>query len=144
MKIYLALLVCFFSSFGFSQSENVSDLITKKIIANHPPVHKHYRSVMQPKKNVLQIINPFNYISIGLMFTYQRVITQQLNGSCAYENSCSQFTKKAINYYGLVKGSLIGLNQLQTCYPTSYLDYPNHKINHNLKIKNPIPVLNED
>jgi len=144
MKIYFILILYFFGFFCYSQSQNVNDLITKKISANHPPVHKHYRSVMQPKKNTLQHINPFNYISIGLMFTYQRVITQQLNGSCAYENSCSQFTKKAINYYGLVKGSLIGLNQLQTCYPTSYLDYPDHKINHNLKIKNPIPVLNED
>lgn len=130
--------------YSFSQNININDLILKNMDKKHPMVHHHQRSIMQPKKNYIQIINPLNYISIALMFTYQRAITQQLNGSCVFENSCSQFTKKAINYHGLIVGSLIGLNQLQTCFPSSFLDYPDHKLNNSFKIKNPIPTLNED
>ncbi len=144
MRFIFLFLMCFFSAFAHSQGDSINHVITNNILANYPNPHKHYRTVMQPKKTPWQKINPFHYLSIGLMFTYQRVITQQLNGSCVYENSCSQYTKYAVNYYGIVKGTFLGFNQLQTCYPTSFIDYPDHKINPQLKIINSIPILYED
>lgn len=88
-------------------------------------------------------INPLTYTSAGLMFGYQRLISQQLGAECAFENSCSQHAKKAIERHGLLVGVILGFYQLQSCTPKTGYDFPPHAINQNGAIINPV-TLNED
>lgn len=94
-------------------------------------------------KSIWYKINPLSYTGAGLMFGYQRLISQQLGSECAYETSCSQHAKKAIEEYGLLKGSMLGFYQLQSCTPKTGYDFPPHAINKDGEIINPV-VLNED
>ncbi len=82
--------------------------------------------------------NPLSYVSTGLMFAYQRVISHQLQAECTYKISCSQYAKLSIERFGLVKGSLVGFYQLQSCFSHNHLDFPDYKIAQNGQIKNQI------
>jgi putative component of membrane protein insertase Oxa1/YidC/SpoIIIJ protein YidD len=77
------------------------------------------------------------------MFGYQRFISQQLGSECAFEITCSEHAKMAVERYGIFKGSLIGFYQLQSCTAKTGYDYPNHSINKKGEIINPVE-LNED
>ena len=102
------------------------------------------RSVMSfEDRSIFYKINPFSYISIGLMFSYQRFLSQQLGSECAYELSCSEHAKKSVERYGIFKGLMIGFYQLQSCTPKTGYDFPNHAINDAGEIVNPIEI-NED
>lgn len=102
------------------------------------------RSVMSFKeKSFWYKVNPFSYASIGLMFGYQRLISQQIGADCPYELSCSEHAKKAIERHGILKGSVLGFYQLQSCTPKTGYDFPNHSINSDGRIINPIEI-NED
>jgi putative component of membrane protein insertase Oxa1/YidC/SpoIIIJ protein YidD len=82
--------------------------------------------------------NPINYLAGGLLFMYQNVFSAQISANCVYETSCSEYTKKAIQKYGLIKGSFIGMHQLSCCTPTIHKDYCEHSISENGKIINRI------
>ncbi len=75
-----------------------------------------------------QKINPLVYISGGLMFVYQRVISEQLTGNCAYELTCSSFAKKMIEKHGLAKGIYFGAYRLMSCNESCVEDTPPHMI----------------
>ena len=68
-------------------------------------------------KKILYKVNPLTYFSAGLLFVYQNVFSEQIQASCAYEISCSQFTKLSISRFGFLKGFFIGMNQLSSCFP---------------------------
>ena len=61
--------------------------------------------------------NPISYIGAGALFVYQNIISEQIQASCTYHYSCSEFTKKSIENFGFIKGTFVGLNQLQSCVP---------------------------
>ncbi len=82
--------------------------------------------------------NPINYLAGSLLFMYQNVFSAQISANCVYETSCSEFTKKSIQKYGLIKGSFIGMHQLSCCTPTIHKDYCEHSISENGKIINRI------
>jgi len=46
-------------------------------------------------------------------------INKTLNISCKYYPSCSEYTKQAINKYGAIKGSFLGLKRIMRCNPFS-------------------------
>jgi putative component of membrane protein insertase Oxa1/YidC/SpoIIIJ protein YidD len=66
-------------------------------------------------KNKLAAWNPVSVTLKGLMFFYQHVITQQLSASCPYEITCSNFSKTAINEFGVLKGVLMSADRLMRC-----------------------------
>lgn len=71
-----------------------------------------------PKKKspkFIQIINPFYWISAGLLTTYQQVISPQISASCVYETSCSRFSRIAIKKYGIIKGIALTADRLSRC-----------------------------
>lgn len=94
-------------------------------------------------KKLLAKINPINYLSAGMLFFYQRILSEQIQAACMYEISCSNYTKAAIEKHGLIKGSLIGLNQLNGCFPAIIYDFPDHKVNKNYKVINRLEDLEE-
>ena len=48
---------------------------------------------------------------------YQSEIRPMLPNSCRYTPSCSQYTTDAINKYGGIKGSWIGIKRIARCHP---------------------------
>ena len=52
----------------------------------------------------------------GIRF-YQRAISPYLPPSCRYTPTCSEYTREAIERYGLFHGSWLGLKRILRCHP---------------------------
>ncbi len=58
-------------------------------------------------------------ILIYLIKKYQKYISPMLGNNCKYYPTCSEYTKQAIEKYGALKGSLIGIKRILKCNPFS-------------------------
>lgn len=56
------------------------------------------------------------------MLGYQRLMSQQLARSCPYQLTCSNFSKQAIEQYGLVKGVFLSADRITRCNRIGLLD----------------------
>lgn len=140
LKLLLSLCFCFFLSSSKAQLLSPKSLLESNFAKYQIDTVK-LRSVMSFKERSFWYkINPFSYASIGLMFGYQRIISQQIGADCPYELSCSEHAKKAIENYGILKGAVLGFYQLQSCTPKTGYDFPNHAINLDGRIINPIEI----
>ena len=48
---------------------------------------------------------------------YQKNISIFIKPSCVFYPSCSEYTKQAIEKYGVLKGTYLGLNRILRCHP---------------------------
>lgn len=55
-------------------------------------------------------------IGVFLIRLYQRT-TRWKPPSCRYTPSCSQYTLEAVEKYGLLRGSWMGLKRIARCHP---------------------------
>lgn len=58
-------------------------------------------------------------IFIYLIEKYQKYISPMLGKNCRFYPTCSEYTKQAIEKYGAIKGSFIGLKRIIRCNPFS-------------------------
>ena len=61
-------------------------------------------------------------ILIWLIEIYQKYISSELtkhNIRCKFYPSCSEYTKQAIQKYGAIKGSFLGIKRILRCNPFS-------------------------
>ncbi|HCW08621.1 MAG TPA: hypothetical protein DGG95_14780 [Cytophagales bacterium] len=69
-----------------------------------------------------------NPLSIGFQLgikLYQKVISEQLATSCAFELTCSRFSSAMVREYGFVKGYFLTFDRLNRCTPiTTEETYP--------------------
>lgn len=56
-------------------------------------------------------------ILIGLVKGYQLIISPFLGSNCRYQPTCSHYTIQAIQEWGPIKGTWLGLKRLSTCHP---------------------------
>lgn len=56
-------------------------------------------------------------IAIIFVKFYQAAISPLLPNSCRYTPTCSQYAIEAINKYGAIKGSWMGLKRILRCHP---------------------------
>jgi putative membrane protein insertion efficiency factor len=56
-------------------------------------------------------------LALGLLRFYKRFISPLLPPACIYEPTCSQYTYQAIDKYGVLRGSWMGLLRLLRCHP---------------------------
>ncbi len=56
-------------------------------------------------------------VMIKIIEFYQKYISAYLGKNCIYTPTCSQYTKEAINEYGVFKGSFMGLKRILRCHP---------------------------
>ncbi|MEN9998390.1 MAG: hypothetical protein RI922_1380 [Bacteroidota bacterium] len=116
---------------------DLSATMANELIENCGSEKPKSRSFLKLSKSTSKY-NPFTYLAGGLLFVYQNVLSEQISANCNFEISCSEYTKRCINEYGLFKGTLVGLHQLSCCSPTIYKDYCEFQISENGKVKNEV------
>jgi uncharacterized protein len=57
------------------------------------------------------------FVALFLIAVYQKVISPSLPPSCRYVPTCSQYTREAIEKYGFLKGSSLGIRRILRCHP---------------------------
>jgi len=59
----------------------------------------------------------FKKIAIAFVRFYQYSVRPLLPNACRYTPSCSAYSVEAINKYGALKGSWLGLKRILRCHP---------------------------
>ncbi|HMP41724.1 MAG TPA: membrane protein insertion efficiency factor YidD [Roseiflexaceae bacterium] len=57
------------------------------------------------------------WLFLGLIRFYQRYLSPLLPPSCIYSPSCSKYTYQAIEKYGALRGSYLGIRRILRCHP---------------------------
>ena len=55
--------------------------------------------------------------AVGLVRVYQRTLSRVLPSSCRFYPSCSEYTRQAIERYGVAQGAWLGAKRLARCHP---------------------------
>jgi putative component of membrane protein insertase Oxa1/YidC/SpoIIIJ protein YidD len=118
MKKYITHLLMsvfiFLMSSSFLKAQNLledRDLLMKKSIVQTEKVKTKQTS----KRSWLLKYNPISLVLYGSLTFYQKVVSSQLATGCLYETSCSRFSRKALNEFGLVKGVFLTADRLSRC-----------------------------
>lgn len=70
--------------------------------------------------NILKyIIHIPRKIEIVLIKFYQKNISSNFGRRCIYYPSCSEYTKQAVDKYGIIKGNILGIYRILRCNPFS-------------------------
>lgn len=56
-------------------------------------------------------------LAVGAIVLYQKMISPMLGSVCRYEPSCSEYTRQAIERYGVARGSWMGMKRIARCHP---------------------------
>ena len=72
--------------------------------------------------NALVKYNPVTLVLKGAMAAYQHAISPQLSRHCPYEITCSNFSKQAIQEFGIVKGVFLSADRILRCNRIGVLD----------------------
>ncbi|MFB3904338.1 MAG: membrane protein insertion efficiency factor YidD [Acidobacteriota bacterium] len=54
---------------------------------------------------------------VALIRVYQKVISPLLPRACRFHPSCSEYMCQAIQKFGVVKGSWLGIKRVSRCHP---------------------------
>jgi putative component of membrane protein insertase Oxa1/YidC/SpoIIIJ protein YidD len=128
--IILFFLICIFFS-GFAQDLNAA-MARVSLTGTHEQVVETKRDFLRSKKG----FRPFYYVGASFLFLYQNIFSEQIQASCVYQTSCSEFAKQNIQQKGFVKGLLLGFNQLSECHHGAVYEHPPVFINSDKKIIN--------
>ena len=58
-------------------------------------------------------------VFISLINFYQKRISPMIGHNCKYEPTCSEYTKQAIEKYGVIRGTFKGFIRILRCNPFS-------------------------
>lgn len=68
-------------------------------------------------KRIKYIIKIPSKILIFIIKIYQKYISSSLGNRCIYYPTCSEYTKQAVDKYGIIKGSILGIIRILKCNP---------------------------
>lgn len=60
---------------------------------------------------------PFSAIAVILILGYQRLLSPLLGANCRFHPTCSQYTRLAIEKYGVIRGIWKGIRRILRCHP---------------------------
>ncbi len=77
-------------------------------------------------RKCLNVYNLVGKLTVFLILLYQYIISPGLGKHCRFYPSCSEYTKIAIEKYGVIKGIFLGLKRVLRCNPLNSggLDFP--------------------
>lgn len=117
--VLIVLLSSLFSINAMSQSKEDIDHIKSVVFENKEFSDRVVNyGFTQGKKTY----NPFYHILSSSMYLYQKVISAQLSSSCAFNPSCSQYSKDLIKEYGIIKGIFLSSDRITRCTRISLAD----------------------
>jgi uncharacterized protein len=56
-------------------------------------------------------------LALAMIRFYKRFISPALPSSCIYEPTCSVYTYQAIERYGVIRGTWMGIKRISRCHP---------------------------
>lgn len=56
-------------------------------------------------------------IAVGMITTYQKLVSPRLGVNCRYRPTCSAYAAEAVKRFGVIKGGFLGLRRLGRCHP---------------------------
>ena len=56
-------------------------------------------------------------LGIKMINFYQKHISKHFGKKCIFYPTCSEYTKQAIDKYGIIKGSFKGIKRVLKCHP---------------------------
>jgi len=62
-------------------------------------------------------MNPVRDAALFLLRGYKRFISPLLPPMCRFEPTCSVYTMQAVEKYGVLRGSWLGIRRLARCHP---------------------------
>ena len=57
------------------------------------------------------------YLVLDLLAVYKAMVSPFLPPACRFEPTCSEYTKQAVEKYGAVKGTWMGVKRILRCQP---------------------------
>ena len=57
------------------------------------------------------------YVVLDLLAVYKALVSPFLPSACRFEPTCSEYTKQAVEKYGAVKGTWMGVKRILRCQP---------------------------
>jgi putative component of membrane protein insertase Oxa1/YidC/SpoIIIJ protein YidD len=138
-KLILTVLAITFTFNLFGQNKlNELKLIQDQNFTKHEYDKRKVSYLFKENKNYLVKYNPVSLVFGGLLFLYQKGISPQISVNCPYEISCSNFSKKCIQHYGLLKGVALTADRLTRCTQFTLIDLKAIQFNKKNKIIDPI------
>lgn len=108
-KILLLLLLVFGSNL-YAQTSDL-ELLAE---SGSAPVVK-FGQVQKSKSKPFIRFNPLYWLLNGALTGYQKIISPQLSADCLYEQSCSRFSRAAIQEFGIFKGIALSADRISRC-----------------------------
>ncbi len=56
-------------------------------------------------------------LALAMIRFYKRFISPMLPSSCIYEPTCSMYTYQAIERFGVIRGTWLGIKRISRCHP---------------------------
>lgn len=72
-------------------------------------MNKYFQNFFNIPKNLM----------IAIINFYQKNISIHTPKTCKYYPTCSEYTKQAVDKYGIIKGSILGIIRILKCNPFS-------------------------
>ncbi len=57
------------------------------------------------------------FLVLDLLGVYKAMVSPFLPPACRFEPTCSEYTKQAVEKYGALRGSWLGLKRILRCQP---------------------------
>jgi len=132
LKLFYILILFLFSRIAFSQSD--LDRLQSVDLKDSALSSKRKVSYVFQNKNWFVKYNPVSLVFGGALLFYQGVISPQIMQGCAFDPSCSAFSKQSIRSFGLVKGVALSADRLTRCTRLSSIDFHPVMFNENGKV----------
>lgn len=115
MKVLLICLSLFlFAAHAAAQSVQNDLMLLKKQVSEK-------EATTQDKKKKKRF-SPLSIVYAGTMGFYQKQISPQWGANCAFEITCSHFSKQLVKEYGLAKGFFLSLDRIGRCNKLSFYE----------------------
>lgn len=137
-RLFLIVGLFFFTLSSIGQSVNVITLIEETEFHDHSFDDREVTFLISKRKNPVIKYNPVSLTFSGMLFVYQKVISSQLATNCPFEDSCSEFSKKSIKKFGLLKGIALSSDRLTKCNQFMLKDLTPISLTKENKIKDPL------